>query len=143
MRNHVILLSNMVIAAKTPAFSLARELTRPSRQPPHIINSRRMYSRNRRRCRRKLMLHNKAYSQPKQPAKPQPQPANNLLQRSIANQALYGRTIEIVLQIRVTESNYLRNLNYFGLHAILSHVKDDAADGKESYRRLKTISYRH
>ena len=78
-RNFVV---NMVIGGeKTPAFS-ARTLELPPSQAdntPHIIeHSRRMYSRNREDVEKEIDAAIKPVrNQKKQPAKPQPQPANN------------------------------------------------------------------
>ena len=78
-RNFVV---NMVIGGeKTPAFS-ARTLELPPSQAdntPHIIeHSRRMYSRNREDVEKEIDATIKPVrNQKKQPAKPQPQPANN------------------------------------------------------------------
>ena len=103
-RNFVV---NMVIGGeKTPAFS-ARTLELPPSQAdntPHIIeHSRRMYSRNREDVEKEIDAAIKPVrNQKKQPAKPQPQPANNALavnsqpekQQPAANDG------EVVLQIR-------------------------------------------
>ena len=78
-RNFVV---NMVIGGeKTPAFS-ARTLELPPSQAdntPHIIeHSRRMYSRNREDVEKEIdAIIKPVRNQKKQPAKPQPQPANN------------------------------------------------------------------
>ena len=103
-RNFVV---NMVIGGeKTPAFS-ARTLELPPSQAdntPHIIeHSRRMYSRNREDVEKEIDAAIKPVrNQKKQPAKPQPQPANNTpaansqpeKQQPAANDG------EVVLQIR-------------------------------------------
>ena len=103
-RNFVV---NMVIGGeKTPAFS-ARTLELPPSQAdntPHIIeHSRRMYSRNREDVEKEIdAIIKPVRNQKKQPAKPQPQPANNApavnsqpeKQQPVANDG------EVVLQIR-------------------------------------------
>lgn len=103
-RNFVV---NMVIGGeKTPAFS-ARTLELPPSQAdntPHIIeHSRRMYSRNREDVEKEIdAIIKPVRNQKKQPAKPQPQPANNTpaansqpeKQQPAANDG------EVVLQIR-------------------------------------------
>jgi len=103
-RNFVV---NMVIGGeKTPAFS-ARTLELPPSQAdntPHIIeHSRRMYSRNREDVEKEIDAAIKPVrNQKKQPAKPQPQPANNVpvVNSQPEKQQPATNDGEVVLQIR-------------------------------------------
>ena len=103
-RNFVV---NMVIGGeKTPAFS-ARTLELPPSQAdntPHIIeHSRRMYSRNREDVEKEIDAAIKPVrNQKKQPAKPQPQPANNApaVNSQPEKQQPAANDGEVVLQIR-------------------------------------------
>ena len=103
-RNFVV---NMVIGGeKTPAFS-ARTLELPPNQAdntPHIIeHSRRMYSRNREDVEKEIDAAIKPVrNQKKQPAKPQPQPANNVpvVNSQPEKQQPATNDGEVVLQIR-------------------------------------------
>lgn len=103
-RNFVV---NMVIGGeKTPAFS-ARTLELPPSQAdntPHIIeHSRRMYSRNREDVEKEIDAAIKPVrKQKKQPAKPQPQPANNApaVNSQPEKQQPAANDGEVVLQIR-------------------------------------------
>ena len=103
-RNFVV---NMVIGGeKTPAFS-ARTLELPPIQAdntPHIIeHSRRMYSRNREDVEKEIDAAIKPVrKQKKQPAKPQPQPANNApaVNSQPEKQQPAANDGEVVLQIR-------------------------------------------
>ena len=103
-RNFVV---NMVIGGeKTPAFS-ARTLELPPSQAdntPHIIeHSRRMYSRNREDVEKEIDATIKPVrNQKKQPAKPQPQPANNapVVNSQPEKQQPAANDGEVVLQIR-------------------------------------------
>lgn len=103
-RNFVV---NMVIGGeKTPAFS-ARTLELPPSQAdntPHIIeHSRRMYSRNREDIEKEIDAAIKPVrNQKKQPAKPQPQPANNVpvVNSQPEKQQPATNDGEVVLQIR-------------------------------------------
>ena len=103
-RNFVV---NMVIGGeKTPAFS-ARTLELPPSQAdntPHIIeHSRRMYSRNREDVEKEIDATIKPIrNQKKQPAKPQPQPANNtpVVNSQPEKQQPAANDGEVVLQIR-------------------------------------------
>ena len=103
-RNFVV---NMVIGGeKTPAFS-ARTLELPPSQAdntPHIIeHSRRMYSRNREDVEKEIDAAIKPVrNQKKQPAKPQPQPANNVpvVNSQLEKQQPAANDGEVVLQIR-------------------------------------------
>ena len=103
-RNFVV---NMVIGGeKTPAFS-ARTLELPPSQAdntPHIIeHSRRMYSRNREDVEKEIDATIKPVrNQKKQPAKPQPQPANNApaVNSQPEKQQPAANDGEVVLQIR-------------------------------------------
>ena len=103
-RNFVV---NMVIGGeKTPAFS-ARTLELPPSQAdntPHIIeHSRRMYSRNREDVEKEIDAAIKPVrNQKKQPAKPQPQPANNTpaVNSQPEKQQPAANDGEVVLQIR-------------------------------------------
>jgi len=103
-RNFVV---NMVIGGeKTPAFS-ARTLELPPSQAdntPHIIeHSRRMYSRNREDVEKEIDAAIKPVrNQKKQPAKPQPQPANNAPAANSQPEKQQPATNdgEVVLQIR-------------------------------------------
>lgn len=103
-RNFVV---NMVIGGeKTPAFS-ARTLELPPSQAdntPHIIeHSRRMYSRNREDVEKEIDATIKPIrNQKKQPAKPQPQPANNapVVNSQPEKPQPAANDGEVVLQIR-------------------------------------------
>ena len=103
-RNFVV---NMVIGGeKTPAFS-ARTLELPPSQAdntPHIIeHSRRMYSRNREDVEKEIDAAIKPVrNQKKQPAKPQPRPANNapVVNSQPEKQQPAANDGEVVLQIR-------------------------------------------
>ena len=103
-RNFVV---NMVIGGeKTPAFS-ARTLELPPSQAdntPHIIeHSRRMYSRNREDVEKEIdAIIKPVRNQKKQPAKPQPQPANNTpaANSQLEKQQPAANDGEVVLQIR-------------------------------------------
>ena len=103
-RNFVV---NMVIGGeKTPAFS-ARTLELPPSQAdntPHIIeHSRRMYSRNREDVEKEIdAIIKPVRNQKKQPAKPQPQPANNTpaVNSQPEKQQPAANDGEVVLQIR-------------------------------------------
>ena len=103
-RNFVV---NMVIGGeKTPAFS-ARTLELPPSQAdntPHIIeHSRRMYSRNREDVEKEIDAAIKPVrNKKKQPAKPQPQPANNTpaVNSQPEKQQPAANDGEVVLQIR-------------------------------------------
>ena len=107
-RNFVV---NMVIGGeKTPAFS-ARTLELPPSQAdntPHIIeHSRRMYSRNREDVEKEIDAAIKPVrNQKKQPAKPQPQPANNAPAVNSQPKKLQpvANDGEVVLQIRSNDN---------------------------------------
>ena len=107
-RNFVV---NMVIGGeKTPAFS-ARTLELPPSQAdntPHIIeHSRRMYSRNREDVEKEIDAAIKPVrNQKKQPAKPQPQPANNApaVNSQPEKQQPAANDGEVVLQIRSNDN---------------------------------------
>ena len=133
-RNFVV---NMVIGGeKTPAFS-ARTLELPPSQAdntPHIIeHSRRMYSRNREDVEKEIDAAIKPVrNQKKQPAKPQPQPANNApaansqpeKQQPAANDG------EVVLQIRGNDNTPAET-------AISTVTPLDSATPKRRRRRRK------
>ena len=107
-RNFVV---NMVIGGeKTPAFS-ARTLELPPSQAdntPHIIeHSRRMYSRNREDVEKEIdAVIKPVRNQKKQPAKPQPQSANNTpaVNSQPEKQQPAANDGEVVLQIRSNDN---------------------------------------
>ena len=133
-RNFVV---NMVIGGeKTPAFS-ARTLELPPSQAdntPHIIeHSRRMYSRNREDVEKEIDAAIKPVrNQKKQPAKPQPQPANNtpVVNSQPEKQQPAANDGEVVLQIRGNDNTPAET-------AISTVTPLDSATPKRRRRRRK------
>ena len=136
-RNFVV---NMVIGGeKTPAFS-ARTLELPPSQAdntPHIIeHSRRMYSRNREDVEKEIDAAIKPVrKQKKQPAKPQPQPANNApaVNSQPEKQQPAANDGEVVLQIRDNDNTPTEI-------AISTVTPLDSATPKRRRRRRKKSS---
>ena len=133
-RNFVV---NMVIGGeKTPAFS-ARTLELPPSQAdntPHIIeHSRRMYSRNREDVEKEIDAAIKPVrNQKKQPAKPQPQPANNApaVNSQPEKPQPAANDGEVVLQIRDNDNTPTET-------AISTVTPLDSATPKRRRRRRK------
>lgn len=136
-RNFVV---NMVIGGeKTPAFS-ARTLELPPSQAdntPHIIeHSRRMYSRNREDVEKEIDAAIKPVrNQKKQPAKPQPRPANNapVVNSQPEKQQPAANDGEVVLQIRDNDNTPTEI-------AISTVTPLDSATPKRRRRRRKKSS---